>query len=266
MEYQQRNFTNKIIRTYLLITFAFMVPACALVLGFTVFNRPIYGSALEVMALAVGGLSTATAGAVTAKKYGKINSYRTLFKDFFQIKQPIIYYLALIGFLVALFSTRILQEQMQTGRSWANLPLLFFVAILFGGVEEIGWRYLFGPALESKFPFAVSSIIVAGLWAIWHIMFFIVDGSILMMQPQDIGIFVINLFGTSFVLGTIYRITKSLWLCVFYHALLNAFTQMFVPVSTIGTIVISIVCILLSLITVKLRGSQSDEKMKSEYE
>jgi len=27
------------------------------------------------------------------------------------------------------------------------------------------------------------------------------------------------------VLGSIYRITNSLWLCVLYHALLNAFTQ-----------------------------------------
>lgn len=218
---------------------------------------------MGLIVLAVGGLSTAAAGAFTAKKYGKINHYRTLLKDFFHIRQPILYYLAIIGLFFILFATRMLHGQMQDGKGWGDLPFLFFVAILFGGVEEIGWRYLLGPALEGVFSFGVSTMIVTGLWAIWHIMFFVIDGSILGMQLLDVSVFLISLLGTAFVLGAIFRITKSLWLCVFYHALLNALTQIFIPVSTVGTIIISIVSVLLSLIFIELRDRQlSNDSLK----
>ncbi|MCP1103332.1 membrane protease YdiL (CAAX protease family) [Aequitasia blattaphilus] len=245
---------NQVIKRYLTISFGIMTPMCVLMLALNAFKQPIYGSVYGIIVLAVGGLSTAVAGAFTAKRYEWIDSCFTLLKEFLNVKQPIRYYVAIIGFLFILFATRILKGQLQAGKDWIDLPGLFLAAILFGGIEEIGWRYLLGSALESKFSFGISSMLVTILWGIWHIMFFVVDGSILIMQPQDIGLFLISLFGTAFVLGAIYHITKSLWLCVFYHALLNAFMQVIVPASIVRTILTSIICVVVSLVVVRQKA------------
>lgn len=249
--------TNKIVRTYLIITFTLMIPMAVLMLCLNALNCSIYGSVLGLIVLAIGGLSTAIAGGFCAKKYKKIDSYYTLFKDFFKFKQPLHYYFWLVSLLMVLFFIRIWNGQIQEGMSLIDLLFLFFVAILFGGVEEIGWRYLFGSALEHKVSFVMSTMIVAVLWGIWHILFFVVDGSILIMQLKDIVLFLISLFGTSFILSAIYKVTKSLWLCVFYHALLNALTQLFIPVSAIETIIIALVCIVISIGAVMLKESRN---------
>jgi membrane protease YdiL (CAAX protease family) len=55
------------------------------------------------------------------------------------------------------------------------------------------------------------------------------------------------LLGSSFILSCIYHITKSLWLCVFYHALLNAFSQTFIGLSLAENTVILIVSVALSV-------------------
>lgn len=247
---------RSILKTYFAIAFGIITPLCILVVFLS--RRGLFqmGSVVWILTFVAGGLSTAIAGIVTGKKYGKFQHPGELFRDFFAFKQPLLPYFVITGFLIAQFLPRILQEQFLPDRRWLDLPVLFLAAILLGGVEEIGWRYILGPTLERRLPFAVSTALVAVFWGIWHIMFFVLAGSLQGMHPLEIVLFLFGLIGVSFVLAAIYHITKSLWLCVFYHALFNALSQTFVPISGFGTTAIAIVSILLSLLAVYLYNSR----------
>lgn len=237
---------SKDIFIYLAISYGIMLPVCVIVSLLHSWGVAIYDSIPGFIAIAVGGLSTAVAGAFAAKRSGKISSYAKLLRDFFFVKQPLRYYATILVFFLLVFGYRMFSGQWQEGRGWLSLPGLFAMSVLFGGIEEIGWRYLFQPALERKISFSLASCVTFVLWGIWHIMYFVVDGSIRFMTLESLLLFLLGLLGNTFVLGCIYRITKSLWLCVFYHALLNALSQMFFEMSLLGTLMVTIVSIVLS--------------------
>jgi membrane protease YdiL (CAAX protease family) len=46
------------------------------------------------------------------------------------------------------------------------------VMILFGGLEELRWRYILQPSLEKRFSFGASTSITACIWAVWHLPLF----------------------------------------------------------------------------------------------
>ena len=48
----------------------------------------------------------------------------------------------------------------------ARVALLMLLLVPF---EEIGWRGFALPRLERRFPPFVASLIVAGIWALWHL-------------------------------------------------------------------------------------------------
>lgn len=70
-------------------------------------------------------------------------------KGFFKIKQPFKIYAMAIVFLVIDFCSVSISKGFKIENVWIPIAL-FFKAILFGGIEEIGWRYSFQPCLEKK--------------------------------------------------------------------------------------------------------------------
>jgi len=135
--------TQRMIWLYLLVAYTIIIPICGVVLILYFLGITLQGTIYGFIAIAIGGLSTTFAGSLVAKKSGKINSYKEIIKDFFCFKQPIIYYFIPIIFLLIIFGSRIFQGQLREGQYWLKIPQLFITAILFGGVEEIGWRYIF---------------------------------------------------------------------------------------------------------------------------
>jgi membrane protease YdiL (CAAX protease family) len=55
--------------------------------------------------------------------------------------------------------------------SWLELGLLIFLSALVGGPlgEEIGWRGFALPRLTKLYDETVSSLILGGVWALWHV-------------------------------------------------------------------------------------------------
>ncbi|MDH6365606.1 membrane protease YdiL (CAAX protease family) [Enterococcus sp. PF1-24] len=241
---------NKTIKLYLAISYGIMIPICAVILLLNWRNQVIYNTNLSFVAIALAGLSTAIAGAVAAKQAGQINRLVDLLRDFFKIRQPLRYYLAILSYFLLIFGGRLFNGAWKDERDLLGLPLLFITAILFGGVEEIGWRYLFQRTLEKKVSFSAASFTTFVLWGAWHLMYFVVDGSIFTMTGETLSLFLLGLLGNCFVLGCIFRMTKSLWLCVFFHALLNALTQSFKPTDLLATLAITIFSIGISLLIV----------------
>lgn len=184
-------------------------------------NQISYPPILDMLFMIIGGVSTALWGIIVSVKYKNITGL-TILREFFHIKQPILSYGMVLIFILIIFGIPILRQSFVEGVQWYSFIILFLQAIVFGGIEEIGWRYTWQPIIERKVSFPLASIATFVSWGIWHYMYFYVTDTLGNMEHIS---FLIGLLGSCFILGAIYKVTKSLWLCVLYHCLLNVFSQ-----------------------------------------
>ena len=186
-------------------------------MGFTI----DYISPLGVIAIVIGGISSALWGIIVSLKYRKI-TLKTIVADFFKFKQSYKDYLLVLLFLFIDFLPVILGGEFIIN-SW-YIPLMMYVKhIAFGGLEEIGWRYFYQPALQEKLNYIYSTLITFVSWSIWHFLYFYIEGTI-----ADVSVvpFLIGLLTNSFILSALYVKTKNLWLCVMTHSLINVLSQL----------------------------------------
>ena len=191
----------------------FILRRCGVTVGYT--------TPAGLAAIAVGGVSSAVWGTIAAVKYKKIRPVKVL-KDFINVKQKPQHYLLalsllLLDFLYVLFGGRCPLA------SWYQPIVLFFTALIFGGIEEIGWRYLFQPMLQEKHGYILSTLCTFAAWGVWHWLFFYIDGS---LPGIVIPAFYMGLLTNCFILSTVYNVTGSLWLCAMTHSLINVFSQL----------------------------------------
>ena len=216
--------------------------------------RVDYGTPIGLFTLILGGLSSAIWGGYVSIRYHH-SSVKQLVRDFFQVKQPLSNYLLVLIFLGLDFLPQVFSGEMIIP-IW-YLPIILFVkALVFGGIEEIGWRYFFQPALQEKLTYLVSTLCTFVVWSLWHLLYFYIDGS---MATVHLLPFLLGLLSNCFILSAIYTKTRSLWLCVMTHALINALSQLSSAESLWLSLVIKVLIILLAM---KIAGS-SMEKVKS---
>ena len=178
-------------------------------------------SGLGMIAIGLGGTSSALWGFIIAVKYKKYTPGNVL-KDFFAIKQHYGGYLLALLFLLLMFSYLLFNGSLKPD-PWYLPIFLFSKAIIFGGIEEIGWRYSFQPVLQERRKYITSTLITFAAWGIWHFLYFYIEGTL--PQVQIFG-FLIGLLTNCFVLSALYIKTKSLWICVMTHSLINVFSQL----------------------------------------
>lgn len=114
---------------------------------------------------------------------------QTGFRDFrarlVRLRVPSSRYLAVVvmpiamalGFLVALSGLQ--SEQLSFG-SLAPIgayPGMLFGGILFGGLEEPGWRGFAQSHLQERFSWLTASLIIGVFWAFWHVPLFLIPGT-----------------------------------------------------------------------------------------
>lgn len=188
----------------------FMLRAKGVVLG--------YSTLPGLITIAIGGISSALWGAIISIKY-RNSSFKKVFCDFFKVKQNPINYLWMLIFLLLDFLPILIGGRI-TVSTW-YLPFIMFIKhIAFGGLEEIGWRYLFQPLLQEKLHYIFATIITFAAWGVWHFLFFYVDGT-----KADVIPFLLGLLINSFILSALYIKTNNLWICVMSHSLINVFSQ-----------------------------------------
>ena len=214
-----------------------------------------FTSPMGIIAVIVGGLSSALWGGLASISYHQ-SSFKQVLKDFFQVKQaPLNYHLVLI-FIGLDFLPLVLSGKMIIP-TW-YLPIILFVkALVFGGIEEIGWRYFFQPTLQEKLTYIVSTLCTFVAWSLWHLLYFYIDGSLAMVNLIP---FLLGLLSNCFILSAIYTKTRSLWLCVMTHALINALSQLSSTEESLG---LSLVIKVLIIFFAMRIASSSMEKVKS---
>lgn len=216
--------------------------------------RVDYGTPIGLFTLMLGGLSSAIWGAIISIRYHHF-SFKQLVRVFFQVKQAPLNYLLVLIFIGLDFLPQVFGGEMIIP-TW-YLPIILFVkAIVFGGIEEIGWRYFFQPTLQEKLTYLVSTLYTFVAWSLWHLLYFYIDGSLARINLLP---FLLGLLSNCFILSAIYTKTRSLWLCVMTHALINALSQL----SSVENIWLSLVIKVLIILLAMRIASSSVEKVKS---
>jgi len=95
--------------------------------------------------------------------------------------------------------------------------------------------------LEKKMPFLPATVIVALIWAVWHLPLWFIVGTY--QSTIGFGMFAVSVFGLAFSLAAIRKITNSVFLCIVFHASVNSFMAVFMfdqGLSTLPTILAEI--------------------------
>ena len=216
--------------------------------------RVDYWTPIGLLTLMLGGLSSAIWGAIISIRYHH-SSVKQLLRDFFQVNQPLSNYLLVLIFLALDFLPLVLSSGMVI-QAWYLPIILFLKALVFGGIEEIGWRYFFQPTLQEKLTYLVSTLFTFLAWSLWHLLYFYIDGSLATIHFLP---FLLGLLSNCFILSAIYTRTRSLWLCVMTHALINCLSQL----SSTERIWLSLVIKVLIILLAMRIASSSREKANS---
>ena len=105
-------------------------------------------------------------------------------------------------------------------RPWYTFVPLFFVMILGGGLEELGWRGIAQPEAERRAAPLVASLFVGVIWAAWHLPLFYLPG--VGQYDTSFPIFAAGVIGNALLLAWLYGRTKSILACIIFHASFNA--------------------------------------------
>lgn len=208
---------------------------------------------IGVIAIGIGGTSSALWGIIIAVKYKQCH-LKCILKDFICVRQKYSSYLLMLIFLGLDFCCVLFGGNLQIS-AWYMPALLFSKAILFGGIEEIGWRYTFQPILEERFSYTLSTIITFFAWGVWHFSYFYIEGTLLQVQTIS---FLVGLLVNCFILSALYAKTNSLWICVMTHSLINVFSQ----ITTGGNQYVLFVCRIIIIVIAVALSNHKRRKVK----
>jgi membrane protease YdiL (CAAX protease family) len=109
---------------------------------------------------------------------------------------------------------------------WVFLPYLLFTVFFGGGQEELGWRgYILDPLEERLGPW-LGNLVLAVVWAVWHVPLFFIPGSTQVFVPF-LG-FTLALVGYSYLYAAIRHVSgKRTMAGLFAHGWGNAFVPLF---------------------------------------
>ncbi len=199
----------------------------------------------------IGGLSPTIASYFVLKRNRKISGFREWLRNVFDAKQPVWAYLIMLLFAVLYFIPQIMILGLTEMKPVYLLIVLVPMMLFGGGLEEAGWRYILQPELDEKIGYSLSAIIVSVIWAVWHLPLFFIAGT--GQQGTSFLLFSISVIGLTFALGALRKITKSVFLCVLLHSLINACRGVFIFKDTfVSVIVMSALLVGVSVFAVTL--------------
>lgn len=210
---------------FTLITFAISWVAWWILVIIKQDNSGIFQNPLYFLIFFIGGI------APTIAPFLAINFSDKEFKDYFlsiiRFRVSIFYYLFGIGLILGItylgiWINSLINGSLRTGPSLdlISLARLTLMMVLFGGLEELGWRGLMLPTMSKFLKYPIAASIVGITWAVWHLPLFFMRGA-----PQylsDFLGFAVQVIGMGFVLAWLYGRTKSTFICVLFHAFTNA--------------------------------------------
>jgi membrane protease YdiL (CAAX protease family) len=110
---------------------------------------------------------------------------------------------------------------------WSLVVPQFFLMILGGGLEELGWRGVALPELQRRVSPFTASVLLGVIWSLWHLPLFSIQG--VAQYRTSFLLFSLSTLGITFLMTFLYNRTQSILLCILFHAAFNT-----VPVAGLG--------------------------------
>lgn len=102
----------------------------------------------------------------------------------------------------------------------ALVPVWLVGGVLFGGLEEIGWRGHLQPLLQRVVSPLAAAVVVGLVWSVWHLPLFWISGTT--QAATSVATFTIGAIGLSVVLGWAWNVSGgSTLLAVLLHGAVN---------------------------------------------
>ena len=212
---------------------------------------------------------------VTALSEGKVG-IRALLRRLFKWQVELRYYAFAILAPIVLFALAVLINRATSGL-WPDLSLLgqldylpyvsplgaLLVWLLtFGLGEETGWRGFALPHLQRIHPATTATLILAILWAFWHLPAFFYRDTYLEMGILGFPMFLVSIIFATMVFTWLYNSTDgSLLLVILFHAFFNWFSTSSAGGASAG-IVMSIPVILWAIFVVRRYGPENAAPIK----
>ena len=213
-------------------------------------NSGIFQNPLYFLIFFVGGIAPTVAPFLAI--YFSDKEFKKYFLTIIKFRVSIFYYLFSISMIFGIAYLGIWINTLIKGSIWSgsspdfiSLVRLTFMMVVFGGLEELGWRGLLLPALTKFFEFQISALIVGVIWAIWHLPLFFMRGA--PQYQSDFSAFAIQTIGLGFVLAWLYGRTKSVFVCVLFHAFANAVSSSGLSSSDSNEYVIALIWLFVGL-------------------
>lgn len=164
--------------------------------------------------------------AIIIKRADK-HSFKRFIGEIFKVRVHVLWYLGIIVLPLIISGTSWLINLAVLGNVDAFLTKPIYTAfallpimIIGGGLEELGWRGVILPEILKKKGPLSTALIVGIIWGIWHTPLFYINN-----MPYDIVFitFVLRLIAMSLLLTVLYLSTRSIFLCVLFHSIDNAY-------------------------------------------
>lgn len=188
----------------------------------------LYGELRFMILFSLGGLGPLFSTFILKYKLKKRRGLILFIKQIFKLKLSLFWYFWIFIVPVFLFAIPWLKYNLSSGYNiqlFGNEILVLFslipMNILFGGLEEVGWRGFLLPQLLKYYSIFSATLITSIIWSLWHLpLWFIVSSPQQNMNPV---FFIIIGLSFSFLLSTVYTETKSIFLCIILHSIFNSY-------------------------------------------
>lgn len=138
-----------------------------------------------------------------------------------------------------------------TGEMLLTFPVALIVRGLFNG-EEIGWRGFALPHLLQRWNALTASLLLGGVWALFHLPIFFVQGASVLGSQTDMNplIFLIDVVAGAILMTWLFNNTSgSLLIAYLYHAAVNTWTSEVFRTNVIdGTLITVILAVIVVVI------------------
>lgn len=212
------------------------------------FELLTYGTFLSMVLFIIGGNGAPISSYILLKKWGEVDGFKSFLKRHFAFKASISHYVLILFYLAIHFIIPILLASTNREIPIYYGILLIPMNIIGGGLEEIGWRGILQPYLETFISFFKATIIVSIIWTIWHLPLWFIVGTY--QSTISFLMFGVAVVGMSFTLAGIRKITNNIFLCILFHSCINSFSAVFMLQQNFSTILTAIVEIILVLFTI----------------
>lgn len=243
--------TKRILKTYLFLTFV-------MAWGFELFI--ILGERIGlldgnlgklVVFIIIGfgaGMSPAYATYILLIRHKKIKTPKQ-FVEFVLHTQNMKSTVTLLLLFMVLHTIACIILEQYLGQPWYLSILYLPLMVIGGGFEEIGWRGILQPILDKKLPLAISRLLQGIIWGVWHIPLWFIENS--NQSNMNFLSFLLYCIAFGFMLGELYRLSKSVIACVLLHAWGNViFGGMFTINLLTGTINVKVILVYLFQFTI----------------